>query len=250
MHLTFEAYWPLILLLIVPYVWWVRRTSAVDLSPKHLRLSTVIRSAIVCMLALALMQPVLYKPSTHLSVVYLLDVSQSVAPGAIKKAIDWIQETNDSGKPDHSQFVVFGSNTMQFDQVEELKKVRVSNRPGEGVLDQSRTDIAGALDRAIRGFAPNHLKRVVLISDGNENSGDLAAILPRLKRENAHVYTVPLEARVNRDVWIESVLAPSAVTAGEQFPVEIHVYSQSETTAEIEVKKDKEVLARRSVHLT
>ena len=138
------------------------------------------------------MQPVLYKPSTYVSVVYLLDVSQSVAPGAIKKAIEWIQQTNDSAKPDHAQFVAFGSNSVQFDKAEELKNVRVSNHAGEGVLDQSRTGISDALDRALRSFAPNHLKRVVLISDGNENSGDVSAILPRLKRENARVSITPI----------------------------------------------------------
>src|SRR5436309_9738977 len=100
MRITFESYWPLVLLLMIPCLWWIRRGSEIDLTPKHLRLSTVVRSAIVCLLVLALMQPILYKPSTYISVVYLLDVSQSVAPAAIKKAIEWIQQTNDSGKPD------------------------------------------------------------------------------------------------------------------------------------------------------
>src|SRR6185295_7832391 len=80
MRLTFDSYWPLLFLLIVPYLWWVRRQSAVDLSPRHLRLSTIVRSVIVCALTVALMQPILYKTSTYVSVVYLLDVSQSVAP--------------------------------------------------------------------------------------------------------------------------------------------------------------------------
>ncbi len=249
MRLTFDSYWPLLFLLIIPYLWWVRTRSAVDLTPRHLRVSTVIRSVIILALTAALMQPVLYKTSTYVSVVYLLDVSQSVAPGAIQKAMDWIQKTNASGKPDHSEFVAFGSNSMEFDKVEDLKKVKVANHEGPGILDQSKSDLSEALEAAMRGFAPNHLKRVVLLSDGNENSGDMSTVLHGLQRENAHVYTIPLEARVNRDAWIESVLAPPSVTTDEQFPVEVNVYSQFDTSSTVELKKGNEVLATRSVHL-
>jgi uncharacterized membrane protein len=250
MRLTFESYWPLLFLLLVPYLWWVRRSSAVDLSPSHLRLTTIVRSIIVCALTVALMQPILYKTSTYVSVVYLLDVSQSVSPGAIQKAIDWIRKTNASGNPDHSEFVAFGANSQDFDRIDDLKKVKVSQQEAPGALNQSKSDLSGALEAAMRGFAPNHLKRVVLLSDGNENSGDVSTVLPNLQRENAHVYTVPLEARVSHDSWIESVLAPSTVTTEEQFPVEVNIYSQFETTSEVQLKKGNEVLATRAVRLT
>src|SRR5262245_26271585 len=178
MKLSFENYWPAIFLLALPYLWWVGRRSAVDLTPKHLRLSTIVRSAIVCLLTFALMQPILNSPAAYMSVVYLLDVSQSIAPSAIKSAIDWIQHTNDAGQPDQSSVVAFASNSMGFANVDDLKKVEVSNWGRKGVLDQNATDISGALDRALRSLEPNHLKRIVLLSDGNENSGELAAALP------------------------------------------------------------------------
>jgi uncharacterized membrane protein len=250
MRLTFQTYWPLILLLMVPYVWWACRRTEVDLTPKHLRLSTALRSSIVCLLVLALMQPILYKSSSYMSVVYLLDISQSVAPGAIRNAIEWIRETNESGDPDHFQLVAFGSNSMPVERIEELQKIQVSNADRAGAINQSATDMSGALDHAIRSFAPNHLKRVVLISDGNDNAGDLSAMLSRLNRENVRVHTVPIEARVDRDVWIETVLAPSNVTADEQFPVEVHVYSQFETTSTIEIRKGDEILGSQKVRLT
>src|SRR5207237_394725 len=80
-------------------------------------------------------------------------------------------------------------------------------------IDQSATDIEGAIDTAIRNFAPHHLKRLVLISDGNENSGHMLNMLSRLKSENIRLYTVPMQARTNRDVWVENIMAPAVVTA-------------------------------------
>src|ERR1043165_6788709 len=100
MRLSFDTYWPLLLVAIVPYLWWVLRRTQTDLSPKHLQLSGVVRSAIVVLIALALMQPVLYRAGSWISVVYLLDVSESVAPTAIQLAIQWIQQTNDAARPD------------------------------------------------------------------------------------------------------------------------------------------------------
>src|SRR5207248_2472068 len=96
-----------------------------------------------------------------------------------------------------------------------------------GSIDQSGTNIEDAIDNAIRSFAPHHLKRLVLLSDGNENSGHMMEMLSRLKSEGIHVYTLPSQARANQDVWVENVLAPSEVTSEELFPLEVHVYSQT-----------------------
>jgi Ca-activated chloride channel family protein len=249
MRLTFENYWPVIFLVVIPYLFWVRRSSAMDLSPKHLKLSTILRSVIVGGLVLALMQPILYKASSAVSVVYLLDVSQSVQPGAVKGALDWIQKTNEAGQPDKASFVAFGANSVPFDTLEAMKKVQVSADGRQGSLDAGKTDLSGALDRALRSFEPNHLKRAVLISDGNDNSGDLAAAIARLNRENVHVYTSPLETRVHKDVWVETIMSPPSVTADEQFPVEVHVFSQSDTVGTVQLKKGDETLETRQVKL-
>src|SRR5436190_23030702 len=109
MRFSFDTYWPLLVLLIIPYFWWVQRRTQTDLSIRHLQLSTTVRSAIVALIAFALMQPVIYRGGAWVSVVYLLDISQSVAPAAIQSAIQWIQQTNDSGHPDHARFIPFGA---------------------------------------------------------------------------------------------------------------------------------------------
>ena len=250
MRLSFATYWPLFLLLVIPYLWWVQRKTLADLSPRHLQLSAAVRSAIVALLAVALMQPVIYRFGEWLSVVYLLDVSQSVSPAALQSAIDWIQETNDAGRPAQARFIPFAANSTVFETLDELRKVEVSSQAGRESIDQSATDIESALDAAIRSFAPHHLKRLVLMSDGNENSGHMMDMISRLKAESVHVYTFPLQARTNRDTWVEAIMAPSEVAAEELFPLEAHVYSQIETTAEVSVKYGDKTLGARKLQLT
>ncbi len=257
MRLTFDTYWPLLLLLAIPYLWWVQRKTLADLTAKHLQLSATVRSSIVTLLALALMQPVIYRSGVWLSVAYLLDVSQSVSPPGIQAAMEWIQRTNDAGRPQQARFIPFAANSTVFESLDQLKKVNVTLTQPQAALaqgerapiDQSATDIEGAIDTAIRSFAPHHLKRLVLISDGNENSGHMMDLLSRLKLEGVHVYAVPTEARTNRDVWVEAIMAPSEITAEELFPLEAHVYSQVDTSAEVEVKYGDKTLGSRKVQL-
>jgi Ca-activated chloride channel family protein len=249
MRFSFDSYWPLALLLLIPYVWWVQRRTQTDLSPKHLQLSGAVRSGIIALIAFALMQPVIYRAGAWLSVVYLLDVSQSVSPQAIQSSIQWIQKTNDAGHPDHARFIPFAANAAIFDKLDQLKAVQVSSTASSGSIDQSGTNIENAIDTAIRSFAPHHLKRLVLLSDGNENSGRMMNMLSRLKVEGIHVYTVPSPARTNRDVWVENILAPSEVTAEELFPVEAHVYSQTDAPAEVELRHGDKSLGNKKVQL-
>src|SRR5215510_7219854 len=249
MHFSFDTYWPLALLLVIPYLWWVQRRTLTDLSLKHLQLAGMVRSAIVALIALALMQPVIYRSGSWISVVYLIDVSQSVSPPAIQSAIQWVQQTNDAGHPDHARFVPFGANAAVFEKVEQIKQVQVASTASQGSIDQSGTNIENAIDSAIRSFAPHHLKRLVLLSDGNENSGRMMNMLSRLKSEGIHVYTVPSQARTNHDAWVENIMAPAQVTAEELFPLEVHVYSQAETRAEVEIKHGDMSLGMKQVQL-
>jgi Ca-activated chloride channel family protein len=246
---TFDTYWPLLLLAIIPYLWWVQRKTLTDLSPKHLQLSGAVRSGIVLLLALSLMQPVLYRSGAWLSVVYLLDVSQSVSPPAIQSAIQWIEQTNSSGSASHARFIPFAANSTVFETLAQLKEVEVASKSSRGSIDQSGTNIESAIDNAIRSFAPHHLKRLVLVTDGNENSGRMMNLLPRLKAEGIHVYTVASPARSNRDVWVEAIMAPSEAPAEELFPLEVHVYSQVETSADVEVKYGEKSLGNRKLQL-
>ncbi len=249
MRLTIGAYWPFLLLFLVPGIWWIQRKSQADLSPKHLALLSTVRSLVIVLLALALAQPVVYRTGVWLSVVYLLDVSQSVAPSAIQSSIQWIEEANAGGQPDHSMFIPFGENSAIFDQLDQLKTVQVASRANEGGIDQSGTDIESAIDRGLRSLAPHHLKRMVLMTDGNENSGHMMNTISRLKQEGVHVYTVPIPTRTNRDVWVESIMAPAQVNDDELFPLEAHVYSQVETPADVEVKYREKSLGKRKVQL-
>ena len=247
--LTFETYWPVLLLGVIPYLWWVRTHSLTDLTPEHVRISTLVRSSLVVALVLALMQPVLSRSGNWVSVVYLLDVSESVAPDSIVLAIDWIDDANVTGRPDQARFIPFASNPQVFDSIDGLRSVQVSDRETEGAIDQSATNLEDAVDRAIGSFAPHHLKRLVILSDGSQNEGVVENTIRRLQGEGVRVFTQPIGARFGPDTWVEDVLTPATVTDQELFPLEVHVYSQTAASGEVELRLGNETLDTREVDL-
>ena len=128
MRLTFYTYWPLVLpLIVLPFVWWVQKRTVTGLTPKKLQLLSWARSAVVVLLAMTLTQPALTRSGQWLSVIYLLDVSKSISPGAVQSATKWIQETNETGKPDNARFIPFANNSIQFGTLDQLKDVQVAD---------------------------------------------------------------------------------------------------------------------------
>ena len=63
-------------------------------------------------------------------------------------------------------------NSVQFGTLDQLKDVQVTDEIAAGSIDQSGTNIEQAVDDALRSFPPYHLKRLILLTDGNENSGE------------------------------------------------------------------------------
>ena len=80
MSVTLSHYWPLLLLLALPPVWWMKAHTAVGLSARHLLASTIVRTAVIVFLTLALAQPVWNRAGKWISVVYALDISSSIDP--------------------------------------------------------------------------------------------------------------------------------------------------------------------------
>jgi uncharacterized membrane protein len=208
----------------------------------------MIRSGLIVLLALALMQPAILRTSSRVAAVFLLDISESVSPNAVQDALQWIRRTAAEGSGS-MRYLAFGSNSLAFDSPEELAKVPVSSTPQPGAVDQSKTRLSAALDHAARSFPPDHVKHLVLLSDGNANSGDLDAAIARLRMENVRVFTRSLRTRAERDNWIEAMMVPSSVTAEEQFPIEVHVYSQGGAEGEIQLKNGDKLLEKRKVML-
>jgi Ca-activated chloride channel family protein len=94
------------------------------------------------------------------------------------------------------------------------------------------TSISKAIETAA-GFMPaGYVPKIVLLTDGNETSGDAAAASQRC---NIPVWTIPLPARSEPEVQVSEVTVPAEVREGEPFFVEVTLHSNHDDEGLIEV---------------
>src|SRR5262245_20370463 len=154
----------------LPGIWALAWVSRAGRSRRRLVAATLLRSVTLVLLTLALAQPLLLERNRALSVVYAIDVSKSIAPSFLRQTIEGIRAQNARYAPAQARFVVFASQARIFESTDEVLGVAVStdDKPASGALDQGATDLEQGLRTALRGFASNGARRLVLVTDGNQ----------------------------------------------------------------------------------
>lgn len=243
-----SAAWLWLLLGVVPFVVWAARRTLTNFEPRQRVLQGAARGGVLTLVVLALAQPVWNGAERRVSVVYLVDVSASVSAAAVERAATWIGDAHRIRTPDHWTVLAFGADTAEVQNVNALSALARA-RTSAGAPDVAETNIGRALDDARAAFAPGHLRRVVLFTDGRSTAGDTGSATAFLQADGIEVHTVPLGARDVGDAWIDAVSGPSRVAAGEPFTIEVVVFSQLERSVVVELRHRGEVVALQPVRV-
>src|SRR5579884_1772768 len=224
----------------------------IDLKSRRARSSTrrylllAVRSVAFTLLVLALAAPVIWTGTDTLSTIFVLDRSASVSAAQQQEAIDWIDRALQQRHPgDRAAVVSFAGNAA----VENGLSAILSAVVPTAHLDRNHTNIAAAL-RLAQGLLPQGgARRIVLLSDGNENVGNVLAEAPTLRALGVPVDIVPLSAASAPEVAVRRVDAPPAIHKGEKFTVNVTISSTVETSAKIRFLIDERLDSTQTVDL-
>src|SRR5258706_2526404 len=243
--------WPLWLLTLLPVLWFAALRHRTRLSRWRMTLAVVLRSLALTALVVALTEPLLPRTITDISVVYAVDVSHSVGPAFVQGALDWMRQANKKGAPAQARYVVFADRPRLLNSLEDIESVSVTGdaEPSRSAIGQNATDLELALDMSAFGFAPNHAKRLVLMTDGNATDGDVWRALPRLQAHGVRIFALPAPAAVENDAWIEAVDLPEGVRQQEPATVRVRVVSRAQSPARIQMKLNGRALAQQKTTL-
>ena len=211
MTLTWGAPVALWLLLGV-LVWLADLVARTNFNPRQRLLQKTVRSLLLPAVALALARPVVSKPSSHQSIVYAVDVSDSVASHAIEtRPRDRRAERGAAAVAHAYRHVRPGRRHARLDRG--APATRQNARAG---ADAGRTrrivyGPRGAL-YAAQGERAEHVPRVVIFSDGHPTAGDTGSAVTHLAAERIPVSVEPLAPRSIGDAWIDSFDVPSATS--------------------------------------
>ncbi len=257
MMISFDAPWVMALFLVLPLIWLVALRTRTNLSRKHLLVVATLRSVTLASIILALAQPVWHGLTREISVVYALDVSRSVAADFIDGALNWIDTAQQQYQPAHSKLVIFAKQPAVVADTRAARALSVveggpasdANESADGIV-QSATDIEAALDEAIGALSRDRVKRIVLLSDGNETSGAVANVFPRLKSAGARVFAIAAKPAGSGDVWIDGIEVPERLRSNEPTTIAVRVFSPAQTRAQVSLESGGRTLARKSTRLS
>ncbi|HEV8644271.1 MAG TPA: VWA domain-containing protein [Burkholderiales bacterium] len=250
---TVATHWPLALLAALPLVWLLALRHSASVGRARVASATVLRSFALAAIVVALLKPTLHRASEDVSVVYVLDVSGSVAPRFLDEALDWIAQVNAHYQPAQSRVVAFADHAELVDTVDAVRALALTAEDGHGrgdAIDQGATDLEEGLLAALSGFAPGLAKRIVLLSDGNQTEGDAWQAMLRLQAEGARLFAVPATVAAHNDAWVVRVSVPPGARARAAVEVEARVFSRRSVPARVELAIGERPVAVRSVTLS
>lgn len=230
MSVTFADPRWLWLLAVVPFVCAAVFLTRSTFSPSQRWLQAALRSTVLGLLAAALAQPVVSVSRPRATVVYLVDISHSIASRAIDQAADRIDALNAALRPDRARILTFGADTEAVSDTRALRSI-ASGQTRTSAARAGQTDIHRALVDARAELRPGESPRVVLFSDGRETRGDAEAAASVLGAEGVPVFVEPLDVKDLGDAWVDALRGPPAWPAAAAVSASVDVWSQRAVSA-------------------
>ncbi|MPM01790.1 hypothetical protein SDC9_48030 [bioreactor metagenome] len=181
----------------------------------------------------------------NISTVFLLDVSESAGDfeesgkDFISTAIESMPRGNKAG------VVLFGDNS-KIDKVLNKKKEykSIDEKP---VL--TATNIQEAVESALGLFERGGPKRIVLITDGEENQGDILKSIPLINEQKIDFKVYKITGEKGDEIYVDNVKVPDNISVGEEFSVSIDIKSNYATKAKLTLFSGRNKVGEQQVQI-
>jgi uncharacterized membrane protein/Mg-chelatase subunit ChlD len=198
-------------------------------------LSLALRTALFALLALALAEPLMTRAGDRMTLMFVIDRSASIPEEGspdlrLRRMRSFVMKAvaERGAKHDHDSVgVIYFGRTPRLElapsDVPDLAGFNI-DRP---LIDETATDIAAALEQAISSFLPDTNKRIVLLSDGNENLGRAEDVARKARAKGVEIDVVPLGAgqRNEEEVLIDSIHTERLAKQGGKVEVNVQIRS-------------------------
>lgn len=227
------------LFLLLPVVWLLAGRLSLIERPRRFTI-IAIRTLLLVALLSALSRAEWRKQSRDLSVFFLLDVSESVPSEQVNQGIDLL------GKLSKRAAIADETGVIVFGEKPSIETSVVKNFDFEGKLNSTvsgnRTDIASALRLALAAFPADSMKRIVLLSDGNENLGSSLEVARIAKNSGIPIDTIPLRYESRNDLQLEKIVIPERTTKDAPFDLKVYVNAEKDTEGVLRIFEDGELI--------
>jgi Mg-chelatase subunit ChlD len=193
----------------------------------------VLRLPALLAVILALVNPRIFRPTEGLDVVLGVDFSRSVGQEGKDKSLHILDEAQRlKGSRTRVGLLSFARGaTWEFFPRTDVPLSDFSSPGG-----REETDIATALQAAVAHLGEEREGRVLLISDGNENRGEVSQVLPLLRSHGVQVWTLPASlSQGGNEIYLRDLVVPYRVDSAETFEIKGAIESLHEADARIKM---------------
>ncbi len=239
----------LLLLLVLPLVFYWGRKSIAGLGTFRSVSSLVVRCLVAAALAAALARVQLVLVRDDMAVAFVVDMSLSIPADnqvtSLDQVASWQQQTT-RGPGDQVALVTFGTNAA-IDQP--FTTEAVDTTALRAVVRPDHTDLAAAIRTAIAAMPQTGRKRLVLLTDGNENNGAAVAEAATAKSSGVRIDCLPVRYGYDHEVMIEKIIAPQETAAGKTASVSVLVRAFNPADGTLRLFANGVPIAEQEVHL-
>jgi len=181
----------------------------------------VMRGVIVALLLLALSGMSIKWKGDAKTTVFLLDISDSMKENR-EDMLKFVAEAIKEKEADDSIGVVaFGSDA----KVEQFVSVEAVFSEFQTEVIKTATNLENAVDTALAMMPEDSAKRLVLISDGVENEGNIKDTISSIATAKCLVEVVKLDTVSSEEVYVSDIKVPDSVASGENFSISVKIES-------------------------
>lgn len=221
---SWEDPWYLLLLAVLPVLWWTSYRSLAGLGSIRRWLALLLRSVVVTGLILALAGIQLVSTDERVSVMYLLDQSESIPQAKRQLMLDYVirsvREHRNRRREDKAGIVVFGREaTIEIPPFDD--DIPALSRLESYFGRTDATNLEAALKLAQATMPADTARRIVIVSDGNENLGSATQLAARLVEAGIGIDVVPVPLTADAEVLMEKIDLPSNIRKGQPFEARI-----------------------------
>ena len=216
----------LCLLFFLPALWWIGFRSLGALGKYRRAMALLFRSLVWTAIVFAIAGVQMIWVSDRVTVMYLLDQSESIPKVKRQVMLDYVirnvRRHRDTAREDRAGIVVFGRDASievpPFDDdIPPLRRL-------ESLRDRTdATNLESALNLAQASMPEDTSRRIVIVTDGNENIGQARKLAARAADSGIGIDVVPIILDSKNEVLLEKIDLPGNIRKGQPFEARVVV---------------------------
>lgn len=227
----FEAPGYLALLAVLPLLVLMSFRSLSGLGPTRRVIALVTRCLVVALAIAALASAELVRKTDEVAVVFAIDRSNSIPRDSQRSEVDLLKQAGDEISSPKTRMGV-----VAFDGVAAIEQLPMATF----ALDQlseaikpDQTNLAAGMRMAMALFPADAARRLVIVSDGNENVGDALEEAKSLRAAGVQVDIVPIRYQMRNEVVFERLSTPTFANLNETIKLQWVLQAQKTTRGRI-----------------